>query len=620
MRDKAADRPGGRRGGIWDLPETVPQDQFSFGQKIRGEMEEKKDRIKGKGEKPKKPKKQMSLQRRVLRISLIGTIVLGTAALLIGLGIYAVVLADQYITKAFNLSKTTAVVIEEVVDVEPLAEAVSSIYLGMTGEERRDPADPAYLERFREITEREDYKKLVDILREYRDMNDVSDLYLVKQIRDTAAGIYIADPEEDPELACPTGFWEESTEENVEKFLNWNGEGKLYAIGYVPGQGWIASSGVPFRNADGEVICYIMADVSIRELLVGMRTFVIWYFLALVVIMTVYILLVMRIMKGRVIRPINLVADAAKKYASDKLEGVEGEEHFTNLGIDSGDEIENLADTMAGMEKDLGEYVDHLMKVTKEKERIGAELSVATEIQAGMLPMIFPAFPDRSEFDLYASMTPAKEVGGDFYDFFFIDDDHLALVMADVSGKGVPAALFMVIAKTLIKDQALMGELSPGRILMQTNERLCESNTKELFVTVWLAILNVKTGEGMAANAGHEHPALRRAGEAYELQLYKHSPAVATMEGMRFREHEFVLHPGDSLFVYTDGVAEATNARDELYGTDRMIEALNEDPDASPEEVLVAVKSSVDRFVADAPQFDDLTMLCLRYNGSQDAE
>ena len=275
---------------------------------------------------------------------------------------------------------------------------------------------------------------------------------------------------------------------------------------------------------------------------------------------------------------------------------------------------------MAGMEKDLGEYVDHLMKVTKEKERIGAELSVATEIQAGMLPMIFPAFPDRSEFDLYASMTPAKEVGGDFYDFFFIDDDHLALVMADVSGKGVPAALFMVIAKTLIKDQALMGELSPGRILMQTNERLCESNTKELFVTVWLAILNVKTGEGMAANAGHEHPALRRAGEAYELQLYKHSPAVATMEGMRFREHEFVLHPGDSLFVYTDGVAEATNARDELYGTDRMIEALNEEPEASPEEVLVAVKSSVDRFVADAPQFDDLTMLCLRYNGSQDAE
>ena len=589
-------------------------------EKIRGEMEEKKDRIKGKGEKPKKPKKQMSLQRRVLRISLIGTIVLGTAALLIGLGIYAVVLADQYITKAFNLSKTTAVVIEEVVDVEPLAEAVSSIYLGMTEEERRDPADPAYLERFREITEREDYKKLVDILREYRDMNDVSDLYLVKQIRDTAAGIYIADPEEDPELACPTGFWEESTEENVEKFLNWNGEGKLYAIGYAPGQGWIASSGVPFRNADGEVICYIMADVSIRELLVGMRTFVIWYFLALVVIMTVYILLVMRIMKGRVIRPINLVADAAKKYASDKLEGVEGEEHFTNLGIDSGDEIEHLADTMAGMEKDLGEYVDHLMKVTKEKERIGAELSVATEIQAGMLPMIFPAFPDRPEFDLYASMTPAKEVGGDFYDFFFIDDDHLALVMADVSGKGVPAALFMVIAKTLIKDQALMGELSPGRILMQTNERLCESNTKELFVTVWLAILNVKTGEGMAANAGHEHPALRRAGEAYELQLYRHSPAVATMEGMRFREHEFVLHPGDSLFVYTDGVAEATNARDELYGTDRMIEALNEDPDASPEEVLVAVKSSVDRFVADAPQFDDLTMLCLRYNGSQDAE
>ncbi|MBR3539351.1 MAG: PP2C family protein-serine/threonine phosphatase [Eubacterium sp.] len=573
-------------------------------------MSEKKEKTK----EPKK-KKQRSLQGRVFRISLFGVLALGIVSLLIGLGIYAVVLADQYITKAFNLSRMTAVAIEDVIDVEKLADSFSSTYLGLSEEERKDPNSEAYLDHFKEFTENEDYQRLIDILREYRDMNDVSDLYLVKQISDTNAEIYIADPDENPETACRPGFWEGISPDKIDKYLNWNGEGKLYGFWYIPGNGWLCSSGVPFRNAKGEVICYIMADINLRDLVAGMRNFVIWYFVALVLIMTIYILVLMRIMKKMVVSPINLVANAAKKYANDKLAGEETEEHFSNLGIDSGDEIERLADTMADMEKDLGDYVENLMKVTKEKERIGAELSVATDIQAGMLPQKFPPFPDREEFDLFASMTPAKEVGGDFYDFFFIDEDHLALVMADVSGKGVPAALFMVIAKTLIKDQALMGELSPAKILNKTNELLCESNPQRLFVTVWLAILNVKTGEGISANAGHEHPALRRAGGNYELQVYRHSPAVAALSQIKYREHDFQLNPGDSLFVYTDGVAEATDAHNELYGTDRMIEALNADPAAAPEEVLTAVKKSVDQFVGDAPQFDDLTMLCLYFKG-----
>ena len=257
------------------------------------------------------------------------------------------------------------------------------------------------------------------------------------------------------------------------------------------------------------------------------------------------------------------------------------------------------------------------MQSEKEKERIGAELNVATQIQADMLPRIFPAFPERTEFDLFASMAPAKEVGGDFYDFFLVDDDHIALVMADVSGKGVPAALFMVIAKTLIKNRALLGE-SPATVLKNVNEQLCEGNEAELFVTVWLAVIEISTGKGMAANAGHEHPVLRRAGGRYELVTYRHSPAVATMEGIRFREHPFELHPGDSLFVYTDGVPEATNSKDELFGNDRMLEALNSEPDAVPEQLLKNVRSGIDTFVGDAPQFDDITMLGFTYMGPAD--
>ena len=260
---------------------------------------------------------------------------------------------------------------------------------------------------------------------------------------------------------------------------------------------------------------------------------------------------------------------------------------------------------------------DQMEKYEKEHEaatRMGAELSMATDIQASQLPRLFPAFPNRPEFDVFASMTPAKEVGGDFYDFFLIDDDHIGLVMADVSGKGVPAALFMMVARVLIKSHLQNGE-SVGEALENVNDQLCESNEAELFVTVWAAVIQISTGKGTAANAGHEHPVLRRADGQYELVLYRHSPAVATLDGIPFKEHSFELHPGDSLFVYTDGVAEATNAQNELFGTDRMLAALNRNPDAEPEEVLSNVMEGINEFVAGAQQFDDITMLCMKYNG-----
>ncbi len=260
---------------------------------------------------------------------------------------------------------------------------------------------------------------------------------------------------------------------------------------------------------------------------------------------------------------------------------------------------------------------DQMEKYEQEHEtatRMGAELSMATDIQASQLPRLFPAFPNRPEFDVFASMTPAKEVGGDFYDFFLIDDDHIGLVMADVSGKGVPAALFMMVARVLIKSHLQNGE-SVGEALENVNDQLCESNEAELFVTVWAAVIQISTGKGTAANAGHEHPALRRAGGQYELVSYRHSPAVATLEGIPYKEHSFELYPGDSLFVYTDGVAEATSADNELFGTDRMLQALNRNPDAMPEEVLTNVMDGINAFVAGTQQFDDITMLCLKYNG-----
>ena len=280
----------------------------------------------------------------------------------------------------------------------------------------------------------------------------------------------------------------------------------------------------------------------------------------------------------------------------------------------TGDEIEVLAESFAKQSARMMLYIDQIKRATAEKERIGAELDMARKIQADQLPRLFPPFPDRKEFSLYASMTPAKEVGGDFYDFFMIDHDHIGLVMADVSGKGVPAALLMMVAHVLIKSGLQNGK-EPGEALESVNNQLCEGNEEGFFVTVWLAVLEISTGKGIAANAGHEHPALRRADGSYELVVYRHSMPVGTMEGLRFKQHEFQMNPGDSLFVYTDGVAEAANGNNELYGADRMLEALNRDPDAQPKQILENVMSGISSFVDGAEQFDDITMLCFRYLG-----
>ena len=238
---------------------------------------------------------------------------------------------------------------------------------------------------------------------------------------------------------------------------------------------------------------------------------------------------------SRVIDPIAVLNKASKELVSN----LENDRDFS-VEVGTTNEISELADSFGQMHIGIKEYIDRLSKVTAEKERIGAELNVATKIQEAMLPSIFPPFPEVEELDIYATMDPAKEVGGDFYDFFKIDNDHIGLVIADVSGKGVPAALFMVIAKTLIKDQALTGG-TPAEILERVNDLLCENNKVDMFVTVWMGIIDVKTGDIIAANAGHEFPAIRRAAGNYELFKDKHGFVVAGMEGMKYKDYEIKL-------------------------------------------------------------------------------
>ena len=311
---------------------------------------------------------------------------------------------------------------------------------------------------------------------------------------------------------------------------------------------------------------------------------------------------------ARITRPLSRLIDGVERISGGDLK--------TQIQVHTGDEIETLANAFNSMTANLEKYIHDLTAVTAEKERIGAELNVATQIQKDMLPNIFPAFPERQEFDIYASMDPAKEVGGDFYDFFMVDDSHLAVVMADVSGKGVPAALFMVIAKTIIKNQALTGD-PLDQVFDRANDQLCENNGEGLFVTAFMGLLDLNTGDFTYVNAGHNAPLLRRKGGNYEYLQMNPGFVLAGLDGMQYESSHLELGEGDTLFLYTDGVTEALDPNEELFGEDRLRDALNDDGgrDLQVSKLLPYVRSALEEFARGAEQADDITMLGITYRG-----
>lgn len=373
--------------------------------------------------------------------------------------------------------------------------------------------------------------------------------------------------------------------------------------------GYNTSAILPIKNSSQEIAALLFVDIPVLNIEHNLQTYLISTIALTFLIVAASIVLIQMMLQKVVVKPIKVITGEAAEFI--RSENVISE----NLGkIKTNDEIETLAESILQMEKDINNYIVNLTAVTAEKERIGAELDLARHIQTSMLPCIFPPFPNHREFDIFASMDPAKEVGGDFYDFFLVDDNHLALVMADVSGKGVPAAMFMMISKTLLKSAAQAG-FSPKQILEKVNGQLCENNEAEMFVTVWLGILEISTGRMVCANAGHEYPTIKKRGGLFELFKDKHGLVLAGMKSAKYREYEIVLEVGDMLFVYTDGVPEATDSDAQLYGTDRMIASLNHGLSTSCSGLIEEVRADVDRFVGDAPQFDDITMLCLEYKG-----
>lgn len=359
----------------------------------------------------------------------------------------------------------------------------------------------------------------------------------------------------------------------------------------------------------GSDILLLGVEIPMTTIETALTQYVLFAVCVSVAIILLVIVIYMAYLYRTVIKPINTIAKETGSFIENGII-----QSRSLVEINTKDEIENLSNSVLKMQNDINEYINNITRITAERERIGAELDLANNIQTSMLPCIFPAFPDREEFDVYATMTPAKEVGGDFYDYFLIDDNHLALVIADVSGKGIPAALFMMISKTLIKSTAQSG-LSPKEVLEKVNNQLCENNEAQMFVTVWLGIVELSTGKMKCANAGHEYPAIYRNGSDFEIYHDKHGFVLAGMEGLTYSEYEIELKSGDIVYVYTDGVAEATDSNNNLYGLERMIDALNNCPEKTPDAIDKYVRTDIDKFVGSAEQFDDITMLCFKYVG-----
>ena len=387
-----------------------------------------------------------------------------------------------------------------------------------------------------------------------------------------------------------------------------------------------AIAGVPqlARNREGTYIDYYYSfgSFSGHEMLIGLtrnletftstirRAAFSQSMVSVLFLATVAVLFLMMI-QFAVLKPLKKVQENIRLYKNSK----DSKTVVENLStIRSRNELGQLSEDVVQLAQEMDDYADRVEKITADRERIETELNLASRIQNAMLPK---DFPERKDFELFASMTPAREVGGDFYDFFLPDDSHLCLVVADVSGKGVPAALYMMASKITLSHLIKSGK-SPAEVLTEGNASICSRNPEEMFVTVWLGILDLKTGVLTAANAGHEYPMLMHPDGKFELVKDKHGFVVGGMDGTKYEEYTLQLEPGSRLFLYTDGLTEAVNPENEMFGTDRILKVLNRRKDETPEKTLKRMQNNVAEFVQGAEPFDDLTMMCLTWHGPEE--
>ncbi|MBO6047980.1 MAG: SpoIIE family protein phosphatase [Erysipelotrichaceae bacterium] len=553
-------------------------------------------------------RKVNSLSSRTFQAVLILSLILSIVAIAFGYHLYSTGVRDQYMERTTSLAQTITSLYSSD-DFAEYADKVMTIYNEAPEDVRNQPDSEAYKKLFENVAD-EKYMEILSALNQVRINNDALITLFGVLDEDNRHFVYVMNAEQIQTGVSP-GQWVQIEPKNM-AFMKKGKTGATSATLRMSAGVYVCAGNQAIYSKEGRVVGNIIVAVSMDQITDRSTKFICQYIVLLAAVAIALAYFTVQNLKKEIVKPIEKLTDAATAYISDEEDT--DKNYFGELEITTGDEIESLSLIMADMESDINNYIHNLTAVTAEKERISTELNLANRIQADMLPSTYPAFPEREEFDIYASMTPAKEVGGDFYDFFMIDEDHLVLVIADVSGKGIPAALFMMASKIMIQNIAFLGH-SPAKVLELVNEQICKSNHEDMFVTVWMGILDVNTGIITCANAGHEYPTIRRENGNFELFKDRHGFIIGGMEGMRYRDYEIQLNPGDTIFVYTDGVAEATNTSSELFGLDRMLASLDRAESNDPIEISIKLMESINEFVGEGSQFDDITMLCATYYG-----
>ncbi len=563
-------------------------------------------------DKEKKRQKNRSLASKVTFATIIGALVIGLVGLVVGLVIYVRMLVMENARDFLYVTVTARSFIKDEAAVDDLTKEVMDIYGSLGEDERRETGTEEYRRLFAEVSKREDYQEFYDLLNRFRLLNAVDNVYFVVYDEENSSLVHVIDTDSFDKLGYKTGDWEYIAKKDMEQFLA--REDIPCYVHRSAANSLVFTTGSYFKVIDDKTYGMILADFIIGDMAYDIAMFMIRFVVAIAIAAIIFGLVLNRQLKHGLVEPINKIADAARSYGEEGTPGETGESPFSSLDIRTGDEIEILGDVMKQMEQNLGTSVKNLTDMTAREERARAELDAAAQIQKAALPAVFPAFPDRNEFDVYATMEPAKVVGGDFYDFFLVDDDHLCVLIADVSDKGMPAALFMMSSQAVLRNNAMMGK-SPADILSDANAAICANNKLRMFVTVWLGILELSTGFLTYANAGHEPVAISRGDQGFEFVKGQQRPAIGIIPEIRYLEQEIAFLPGDKVFLYTDGVTETEDSQKEFFGSSRLLETLRNADADSCRDVIQSVREGISSFAQGATQYDDTTMLCFMYKG-----
>lgn len=462
--------------------------------------------------------------------------------------------------------------------------------------------------KYLETNTMDDY--YLEVKKTMQAMVDNADLrYLYVYVPEELGIRYIWDAQSDDDSRPLNDIWYYQGDYPKDDIMKAYTDGEELFRTYKYGDMSLAAYVVPMYDSSKNIVALVEADIIMPRsemLLPGVLLNIV---VIVLIVMAIAMALFYYFTRKRIISPLEKINEATKEI----VENIDSDKEMV-IDVSTKDEIEMVAHSIEKMNRKLKEYIRENNAITEEKARVNTELGLAHHIQINTLPTEFPAFPDRNEFDIYASMIPAKEVGGDFYDFFLVSDNQLGMVIADVSGKGIPAAMYMMMAKSMIKAKMMSG-INPAEALMSVNNMLCDSNQGEMFVTVWAAVLDMDKNELIAADAGHENPIIKKPDGDFEVVKRKHGVVLGGFRNIIHEDYVIEMQPKTKVFVYTDGVPEAKNRDGEFYKMDRLVEALNRVKNERSEEILRGVKKDLDEFEEGTEQYDDTTMMCLEYFG-----